>query len=295
MKIVSLLPSATDVVAALGLTEQLRGRTWECDAPGVVDVPIVSWTGLPEGMAPAEIDAAVTERVADGSPLYRLDAEQIAAIDPDLILTQDLCRVCAVPSGDVDRALGTLGCSAEVLSLDPSTLGEVLADVARVGAATGTEPQAAQVVDRLQVRLDRVAAAVAGRGRPRTLLLEWSDPPFGPGHWLPELVEAAGGDPVLASPGGPSKPRTWDEVAAAGAEAVVVVPCGMGIDEAERQARDVADRPGVAGTRLAAADGIGHFVRPGPGVVASVEALAAFLHPGVLADRPEVVRRVGGH
>jgi iron complex transport system substrate-binding protein len=290
VKIVSLLPSATDVAVALGLGDQLRGRTWECDAPGVGDVPIVSWTGLPEGMAPAEIDAAVTERVADGSPLYRLDAEQIAAIDPDLILTQDLCRVCAVPSGDVDDALGSLGCTAEVLSLDPGTLAEVIADVGRVGAATGTADRAADVVADLQARLEAVAAAVAGRSRPRTLLLEWSDPPFGPGHWLPELVEAAGGEPVLASPGGPSKPRTWEDVADAGADAVVVVPCGMDIAEAERQARDVADRPGIVGTRLAAADGIGHFVRPGPGVVASVEALAAFLHPGAVPEQPEVVR-----
>jgi iron complex transport system substrate-binding protein len=290
MKIVSLLPSATDIAVALGLADQLRGRTWECDAPGVGEVPIVSWTGLPEGMAPAEIDAAVSERVADGSPLYRLDAEQIAAIDPDLILTQDLCRVCAVPSGDVDDALRTLGCTAEVLSLDPGTLGEVIADVRRVGAATGTEDEAEQLVAALHERLARVAAAVAGRPRPRTLLLEWSDPPFGPGHWLPELVEAAGGEPVLAHPGGPSKPGTWDDVAAAGAEAVVLVPCGMGVDEAERQLREIADRPGIAGTRLAAADGIGHFVRPGPGVVASVEALAAFLHPGVLPDQPDVVR-----
>jgi iron complex transport system substrate-binding protein len=293
VKIVSLLPSATDVVAALGLQDQLCGRTWECDAPGVVHVPIVSWTGLPEGMAPAEIDVAVSERVADGSPLYRLDAELLAAIDPDLILTQDLCRVCAVPSGDVDDALSTLGCTAEVLSLDPATMAEVLADVLRVGEATGRMPQATAVVDGLQGRLDVVADAVAGRRPPRTLLLEWSDPPFGPGHWLPQLVEAAGGQPVLATPGGPSKPRTWEEVADAGADAVVVVPCGMGIDEAERQAQAVADHDGIVGTRLAAADGIGHFVRPGPGVVASVEALAAFLHPGALPERPEVVHAIG--
>jgi iron complex transport system substrate-binding protein len=292
VKIVSLLPSATDVVAALGLQDQLCGRTWECDAPGVAEVPIVSWTGLPEGMAPAAIDAAVSERVADGSPLYRLDAEQVAAIEPDLILTQDLCRVCAVPSGDVDEALSTLGCRAEVLSLDPATMAEVLADVLRVGEATGRRREAMAVVDDLQRRLDVVAETVAGRPRPRTLLLEWSDPPFGPGHWLPQLVEAAGGQPVLASPGGPSKPRSWDEVADAGAEAVVVVPCGMGIDDAERQAQLVAGRPGIVGTHLAAADGIGHFVRPGPGVVASVEALAAFLHPGLLPDRPAVVRTV---
>ena len=292
MKIVSLLPSATDVVVALGLGDQLCGRTWECDAPGVADVPIVSWTGLPEGMAPAEIDAAVTERVADGSPLYRLDAERIAAIAPDLILTQDLCRVCAVPSGDVDEALGTLGCRAEVLSLDPTTLDEVITDLVRVGEATGRAAEAAAEVDRLRGRLDAVAAAVHGRARPRTLLLEWSDPPFGPGHWLPELVEAAGGEPVLASPGGPSKPRTWHEVGEAGAEAVVVVPCGMDIAEAARQAADVAGRPGIVGTRMAAADGIGHFVRPGPGVVASVEALAAFLHPGTLPPHLDVVRPV---
>lgn len=292
MKIVSLLPSATDVVVALGLGENLRGRTWECDAPGVQDVPIVSWTGLPEGMAPAEIDAAVTERVADGSPLYRLDAEQIAAIAPDLILTQDLCRVCAVPSGDVDDALDSLGCRAEVLSLDPATLDDVVGDVVRVGAATGAEAAAAALVRELRARLDAVASAVGDRSPVPTLLLEWSDPPFGPGHWLPQLVEAAGGQPVLSSPGGPSTPRTWDEVATSGADAVVVVPCGMGLDEAARQALEVADRPGVAGARLAAADGIGHFVRPGPGVVDSVEALAAFLHPGALPARLAVVRPV---
>ena len=290
MKIVSLLPSATDALVALGLGEHLRGRTWECDAPGVAEVPIVSWTGLPEGMAAAEIDAAVTERVADGSPLYRLDAEQIAAIAPDLILTQDLCRVCAVPSGDVDDALDSLGCRAEVLSLDPATLDAVIGDLGRIGAATGAAAEAEALEASLHARLDAVGVAVAGRDPVATLLLEWSDPPFGPGHWLPELVERAGGVPVLASTGGPSKPRTWDEVAGAGAAAVVVVPCGMGIDEAVRQAHDVAERPGIAGARLAAADGIGHFVRPGPGVVDSVEALAAFLHPGALPLRPEVVR-----
>jgi iron complex transport system substrate-binding protein len=292
MRIVSLLPSATDALVALGLGDQLAGRTWECDAPGVAEVPIVSWTGLPEGLTPGEIDAEVTERVADGSPLYRLDAERIAAIGPDLILTQDLCRVCAVPSGDVDQALDSLGCSAEVLSLDPATLPEVLADIERVGEATGVADRARAVVHDLQVRLDAVAAAVAGRRRVGTLLLEWVDPPFGPGHWLPDVVRAAGGVPLLGVPGGPSRPRSWADIKRAEAQAVVVVPCGMGIDKAESQARQISDRRGIVGARLAAADGIGHFVRPGPGVVASIEALAAFLHPGMVEDRPDIVRPV---
>lgn len=292
MRIVSLLPSATDIVVALGLGDQLAGRTWECDGPGVADVPIVSWTGLPEGLTPGEIDAEVTERVADGSPLYRLDADRIAAIGPDMILTQDLCRVCAVPSGDVGQALDTLGCSAEVLSLDPATLPEVLADITRVGEATGVADRAQAVAQDLQGRLDDVAAAVAGRRPVGTLLLEWVDPPFGPGHWLPDVVRAAGGVPLLGVPGGPSRPRTWADVQRAEAQAVVVVPCGMGIEEAEQQVRSIAERPGVAGARLAAADGIGHFVRPGPGVVPSVEALAAFLHPGALDPHPDIVRPV---
>lgn len=282
------------MVAALGLADALVGRTWECDAPGTEQVPIVSWTGLPEGLSPAEIDGAVRERVADGSPLYRLDAEAIAAAEPDLILTQDLCRVCAVPSGDVGAALGVLGCRAEVLSLDPGGLDEVLADVVRVGEVTGRAARAAEVVAGLHERLDAVRASVAGRASVPTLVLEWTDPPFGPGHWLPDVVAVAGGQALLGEPGGRSVPLDWGAVAEAGAEAVLVVPCGMGIDEAEAQARALlaAERPGVGGARVAAADALAHFVRPGPRLVDSAEALAAFLHPGARPEQPDVVRAI---
>lgn len=291
MRIVSLLPSATEIVFALGLGDQLEGVTDECDFPPEArDRPVVSSTGLAEGLDLGAIDDAVREATAGGGPLYRLDEARIAAISPDLILTQDLCRVCAVPSGDVDAALDRLGCRAEVLSLDPHHLDEVIDDIERVGVATGTADRARVLADSLRARVAAVEGAVAlGRvGRlgadaepPRVLVLEWVDPPWGPGHWIPDLVTRAGGDPVLASPGSPSDAVTWDQVVAADPQVVLVAPCGFHLDDAVAQARAVL--PHLAATsagrsgQVWAVDADAYVVRPGPHVVTGLELVAWIL------------------
>lgn len=298
MRIVSLLPSATEIVYALGLDEALAGVTFECDYPaGARSKAVVSFSALPddEPLAPAEVDRLVSASVAGGRPIYRLDAARIGAIDPDVILTQDLCQVCAVPTGAVEDALSVLGCSAEVVSLDPGSLDEVLGSIEQVGAATGSASRAAEVVAGLRARLDAVAVAVAGRERPRVLPLEWSDPPFSGGHWVPDMIVAAGGEPVLAPAGARSRRLAWNEVAAAPAEVAVFMPCGYGLDEAVSEAQRVlVGQPALAGAgRLVAADANACFSRPGPRLVDGVEALAALLHPDAgVAARPDLLQVV---
>src|ERR1700683_4831396 len=186
MRLVSLLPSATEIVYALGLGEDLVGVTFECDEP-------------PE--APSESDDYVRTQMADGADLYTLHAKALADLRPELILTQDLCRVCALPSGHVEQALGYLGCQAGVLSLDPYTLDEVLESILAVGLRTGVPDRAERLVSDLRARLARTAAAVAGRRRPAVAVIEWVDPPFAAGHWIPDPVSAAGGRPVAAPAG----------------------------------------------------------------------------------------------
>lgn len=210
------------------------------------------------------------EATEGGVPLYRLDEAAIAEIRPDVILTQDLCRVCAVPSGDVDEALDRLGCSAEVVSLDPHTLDEVIDDIDRVGRVLGVD--STEVTDGLRARLDAVRTPPG----PTVLLLEWVDPPFGAGHWIPDMIEAAGGRPVLASPGTHSGALTWQQVADADPDVIVVAPCGFGLDGAVEHARRALPHlpPRAA---VWAVDGDAHVVRPGPRLVDGVEALAALL------------------
>ncbi|MGH9012995.1 MAG: ABC transporter substrate-binding protein [Acidimicrobiia bacterium] len=286
MKIVSLLPSATEIVFALGLESSLEGVSFECDFPPQArSKPIVSGTALATetALTPKQIDDAVSEKVTLGEPIYTLDAARIRAIQPDLILAQDLCRVCAVPSGAVDEALGVLGCQADVLSLDPASLDDVIACVGRVGEVTGTMARAAALMEELRERLDRVRQAVAGERRPRTFALEWSDPPFNGGHWVPDMIEAAGGQAVLAVTGAPSRRLSWPEVAAAVPEVVVFVPCGYGLDEAAAEGRALLDVPELDPVeRIYAGDASAHFSRPGPRVVDGVEALAWALHPDVI-------------
>lgn len=312
MKILSLLPSATEIVYALGLGDQLEGVTFECDFPPEAKAkPVVSSSGLDEELAIGEIDGAVRAATADGSPLYRLDEARIAQIAPNLILTQDLCRVCAVPSGDVGEALDRLGCHAEVLSLDPHSLDDILLDIERVAAAVGgpVPARAAVVTDGLRARLAAVDAAVAMRsvGRfgsdaeaPRVLVLEWVDPPWGAGHWIPDLVTRAGGEPVLASPGGHADVVTWDAVAEAAPDVVIVAPCGFHLDDAVAQARSVlpmlAATPAGRTGQIWAVDADAYVVRPGPRVVGGVELLAWILggaegdppHPDAVARVPVV-------
>src|SRR6185369_4722389 len=203
MRLVSLLPSATEIVYALGLGDDLVGVTFECDEPphARVEKTVVVGGRDTRGLTPAEIDEYVTSQMSAGGDLYTLHADALAGLHPDLILTQDLCRVCALPSGHVDEALDHLGCRADVLSLDPYTLDQVLDTFTQVGAAAGVPDRAAALVASLRARLAEVARAVAGRPRPRVAVVEWVDPPFTAGHWVPDLVTAAGGDPVAARAG----------------------------------------------------------------------------------------------
>ncbi len=283
MKIVSLLPSATEIVYVLGLGEQLEGVTFECDYPPEARaVPSVSGTVLATdgSLSAQEVDSAVSSLVAAGESIYTLDDARIRSIDPDVILAQDLCRVCAVPSGAVEDALGVIGCSAEVVSLDPSHLDEVIACIGDVGRATGAEAEAAVVMADLRRRVETVRSRVAGRPRPRVFVLEWPDPPFNAGHWVPDMVEAAGGVPVLAEGGAPSRRLAWDEIAAEHIDVTVFSPCGFDLEGTVRQAASFLDHPAVAGLgRIVAVDANAYFSRPGPRVVDGVELLAELLHP----------------
>jgi iron complex transport system substrate-binding protein len=276
---VSLLPSATEIVYALGLGDQLVGVTFECDEPAAarLDKTVVVGGLDTSGMSPAAIDAYVRARLAAGEDLYTLHAGALADLSPDLILAQDLCQVCALPAGHVEDALGFLGCTAEVVSLNPRSLDDVLATILTVGIRTGTERRAGELVAALRRRLAAVAERVAGRDRPAVAVIEWTDPPFTAGHWVPDLVSAAGGRPVAGVAGGRSAQTTWERVTAERPEVVVVAPCGFHLDGAAAQAELVArELPGVP---VWAIDADGLVVRPGPRLVDGVEALAAVLHP----------------
>jgi iron complex transport system substrate-binding protein len=292
MKIVSLLPSATEIVYALGLDEALVGVTFECDEPARArrEKAVVVGGRDTSGMTPGEIDAYVRTQAAAGADLYHLHQDALAGLDPDLVLTQDLCWVCALPSGTVNDALDFLGCRADVLALDPFSLADVLVSIEAVAQQAGVADRGAHLVAGLRARLADVARRVHGRPQPRVALVEWVDPPFTAGHWIPDLVAAAGGVPVGGTPGERSVPTTWSALAAAEPDVVVVAPCGFHLDGATAQARAVlADLPDVP---VWAIDGDGLIVRPGPRVVAGVEALAAILHPDVAAPRADAIRRI---
>jgi iron complex transport system substrate-binding protein len=292
VRLVSLLPSATEIVYALGLGEELVGVTFECDEPASArtEKTVVVGGRDTRGMTPGEIDTYVRTQLAAGGDLYTLHAEALAELRPDLILTQDLCRVCALPSGHVEDALDYLGCRAEVLSLDPHSLDEVLDSIVAVGERTGAADRAERLVGELRARLAHTAARVAGRRRPRVAVVEWVDPPFTAGHWVPDLVTAAGGLPVARQPGGRSVETTWPAVAAAAPEHVVVAPCGFHLPGAIEQARQVAGM--LPGTAVWAIDADGIVVRPGPRLVDGVEAIASVLHPDDegTGPRPTVCR-----
>ena len=293
VRLVSLLPSATEIVYALGLGDDLVGVTFECDEPPAArsEKTIVVGGRDTRGMTPREIDSYVRAQLAAGADLYTLHARALAGLRPDLILTQDLCRVCALPSGHVDEALGYLGCQADVLSLDPHSLGEVLGSILEVGRRTGVPDRAARLVDELRARLTRVSAAVAGRRRPRVAVVEWVDPPFTAGHWIPDLVSAAGGQPVAAQPGVPSVATSWAAIAAAAPELVVVAPCGYHLPGAIEQAQSAAQA--LPGLPVWAIDADGIVVRPGPRLVDGVEAIASIVHPGAVpAPRSAAVHLV---
>ncbi len=279
MRIVSLLPSTTEILFALGAGEDVVGVTFECDTPAEARTrTIVSTSAMPAGLTPAEIDAYVVDAVARGEDLYHLAADALRSLDPTLVVTQDLCAVCAVDVTTVDAALAHLGCTAEVLTVDPHTLDEVLDSVLLLGKATGHVDTAHDLVDSLRARLDVVRATVAGRPRPRVAVLEWTDPPYAPGHWIPEMVELAGGTNVLGVAGQKSVRITWDDVAAARPDVVVVAPCGYDRAGAQAQADGLRDLlpPDAA---VLAVDANAAWARPGPRLVDGVEELGAVLHP----------------
>jgi iron complex transport system substrate-binding protein len=286
VRLVSLLPSATEIVYSLGLGEDLVGVTFECDEPPAArtEKTVVVGGRDTRGMTPGEIDSYVRAQLAAGADLYTLHAQALADLRPDLILTQDLCRVCALPSGHVEDALGYLGCRADVLSLDPHTLDDVLGSILAVGRRTGVSERATRLVGDLRARLARVAAAVAGRRRPKVAVIEWVDPPFTAGHWIPDLVSAAGGRPVAARPGAPSVPASWAAIAAAAPDVVVVAPCGYHLPGVIEQARAAVQA--LSGTPVWAIDADGIVVRPGPRLVDGVEAMAAIFHPDAVPAAP---------
>jgi iron complex transport system substrate-binding protein len=281
VRIVSLLPSTTEILFAIGAGDDVVGVTFECDHPAEArNRTIVSTSAMPEGLTPAEIDAFVASAMSRDEDLYHLDEGALSGLDADLVVTQDLCAVCAVDVSVVDDALAHLGCTAEVLTIDPHTMDEVFDSIGTLGKATGHEGEANELVAGLRDRLSEVRRRVAGRARPRVMLLEWTDPPFAPGHWVPEMIEAAGGEPLLGTAGDKSRRVTWQQVHAAAPEVVVVAPCGY--DRAGSQALAdelVASGALPAGVPVHAVDANAAWARPGTRLVDGIEELAALLHP----------------
>lgn len=283
MRIVSLIPSATEILFGIGAGDDVVGVTFECDHPPAArERRVVSTSAMPEGLSPREIDDFVAAAMTAGEDLYRLDAGALADLDADLVVTQDLCAVCAIDVSTVDEALDHLGCRADVATIDPHTLDDVLASITEIGRLTGRDARAADLVASLRERLAAIEERVAGRPRPRVLVLEWTDPPFAPGHWIPEMVTRAGGEPALGVAGTRSVRITWDDAVASRPDVVVCAPCGYDLDGSAALAADVRDRfPGVP---VWAVDADGQFARPGPRLVDGVEALAAILHPDATPD-----------
>jgi iron complex transport system substrate-binding protein len=296
VKIVSLLPSATEIVYALGLGNSLIGVTDECDHPAdATTKPVVSRSALPQGppLSAGGIDAAVRERMDAEQPLYVLDRELIAREKPDVILAQDLCRVCAVPTGQVERALRELGATdARVISLDPHALNEVFDQIEEVGKLLDREDAARELTASLRTRVEAVKRTAMRLPTVRALALEWSDPPFVAGHWIPEMVEAVGATTLLSEKEQPSRTVTWREIGDSMPEVVVFMPCGYYLEEAEDEAAPLFAHPDFAGTPAAregavfAVDATSYFSRPGPRLVDGLEILAWAAHPDAYPEPP---------
>lgn len=298
MRIVSLLPSTTEIACALGLSDALVAVTHECDyPPEIIGKPIITRSLLPHtGLSSAEIDAIVSAQVRDQISIYALDEELLQQLRPTLILTQALCEVCAVAFDQVQHAvrdLGQVGNLPRILSLEPTDLAGIFATIAAVGSATGREATAAALIATLRQRVAAVATRVqqAQPTRPRVACFEWLDPIFGPGHWLPEMVTLAGGDPVIGKAGKHSPRVAWETVLAAAPEVIVLTCCGFDIDRTLHEAsltlpqrEGWAELPAVQQGRVYAVDGNAYFSRPGPRVVEGLETLAALLHPQLFPE-----------
>ncbi len=294
MRIVSLLPSATEIVCTLGLEEQLVGVTHECDFPASVRrLPKVTRTLIPTDAASAEIDRLIGERMSGAQALYTLDMAMLESLRPDLIVTQSLCGVCAVAEREVEAAACALPGNPRVVNLEPASLAEVLASIRTVAAAVDVADRAGEVIGALEQRIDAVVARSATVvERPRMMLLEWIDPPYTCGHWSPELVRLAGGVEGLGREGEPSRRASWDEILAWQPQVLVVACCGFGVERTLRDLPILTARPGwselpcVRDDRVYIVDGSAYFSRPGPRLVDSLEILADVLHPQPSAPRP---------
>jgi iron complex transport system substrate-binding protein len=289
MRIVSLVPSATEMLFALGLGTDVTAVTHECDhPPEACELPRVTRDVIGPGLPPAEIDRAVRELTEQGQAIYELDEEALRRAQPDLIVTQALCAVCAVSYDDVKTVAERLDPVPEVISLDPHTLGEVLGDVRTLAAATGSKDAGVDLVQDAAARIDRVRLAVRDAEPVRVAALEWLDPIYVAGHWTPQLIEYAGGFDVLGLPGEHSQRKSWEEVKAARPEVVVVMPCGYDAERAAEEAHEFAGELEQLGARrVVAVDAAAYFSRPGPRLVDGLELLGHVLHPDRLPERPD--------
>ena len=288
MRIVSLVPSATEMLYALGLGDDLVAVTHECDYPADArGLPKVTRDVLPTGLSAAEIDAAVKERTLAGESIYELDENALNELAPDLIVTQALCSVCAVSYDDVRAIADELDSQPMVVSLDPHTVGEVLGDARTLAQATDRKDAAVELIAEASARIDRIRVATRNVRRPRVVALEWLDPPFVAGHWTPQLISFAGGDDLLGFPGENSEERTWEELAAVSPDIVIVMPCGYDAEIAHREAEMHRDELAMVGAgEVVAVDASAYFSRPGPRIVDGLELLAHILHPELFPDAP---------
>jgi iron complex transport system substrate-binding protein len=280
-RIVSFLPAGTEIVHALGAGDELVGRSHECDFPASVErLPVVSKPTIQlDGESAAGIDRAVAERLGTGESLYAIDEKLLEELSPDVILTQNLCRVCA-PSGDeLTRAVRKFSVQPEVLFLTPRSLTEIDENIVAVGKAIGREREASELVRDNRRRVDAVSAAVRDAPRRKVTFLEWTEPLFCAGHWVPELIELAGGSDTLGKAGADSVRIEWSDVAQQTPEVVIVSPCGYRLEESVKLARQL---PPMSDTEIFAVDANAYFARPGPRVAESVELLAHLFHPDLV-------------
>jgi iron complex transport system substrate-binding protein len=295
-RIASFLASGTEIAVALGLQDSIVGISHECDwPPDVLDRPRMSRPRFePAGMTSGEIDRALRAAMAEHGSAYEVDETLLAELRPDIVLTQAVCEVCAVPTPGVRELIGRRGIGADVVSLDAHTVQDILDSIIQVGAATGAEGQAADVVAGLAARIGAVRAGVERAPRPRVLAIEWLDPPFAPGHWVPEMIEIAGGENLVGRAGAHSTQLTWGELRGLDPDVLIIMPCGYDLaatrkdaDAAADRLRDVAPRAIDEG-RAFIVDGSAYFNRSGPRFVAGIEILTGLLHPELFpAPAPE--------
>lgn len=290
MRIVSLVPHATELLFALGLGEQVVGVTHECDHPiEASGLPHVTRDVLPEGLSSAQIDREVKERTQRGEAIYALDEKAVRKLEPDLIVTQELCPVCAVSYDEVVGFAKQLPTCPKVVALDPKTFGETLGDARTIAQLTGAGEAAVELVKQTRARVDAVRRRLrdADRAPVAVAAIEWFDPVFVAGHWTPQMIEYAGGFDVLGLPGEHSEQVTWESVQAAAPEVVVALPCGYDAQTAYREAEMHAEALAATGARrVVAVDGGAYFSRPGPRLVEGLELLAHVLHPDLFPDAP---------